>query len=223
MKEQLIEFLVREFRHMALTIAKAEFFKSQGMLNRCDIESTALSALVTASHRWVDYCDNNDYDTTDLGHFAKYASLRIRGDITDESRKNTFASRWNISDYQKARRVGLDRPVEEISKLTGISETRIKKAVNAIGIDRSMRMSHDVSESDTTSVTDSTIGTVVHKVITTIQAMPYIHQVVLALKYYKDMTLRGVAQELGMKQHQVTAIHTEAILKVREVVMGELV
>lgn len=222
MKEHLVEFLVREFQHMALTISKDEFYKAQGMLNRCDIESNALSALVSASHSWIDYCSTNSYDPTNLVHFAKYASLRIRGSITDESRKNTFASRWNISDYQQARRVGLDKPIDEISQLTGINKTRIKKAIAAIETDRSMRMSHDIPEQEVV-ICDETIGLVVHRVIQAITEMSYEHQVVLALKYFKELTLREIAQKLNLKQHHVTILHNEAILRVREVAMKELI
>lgn len=207
---------------MAMTISRSEYFKYQGILDRCDIESNALSALVLAANNWKNYCESNGHDHTDLVHFARYASLRIRGSITDESRKNTFASRWNISDYQQARAVGLDRPISEIAAATGITESRIKNAISAIETDRSMRMSYELDDDDAVSEEPSDIGLVLEAIVDCIKSMPRTQQAIVALKYFKGMRIKDIAEELDVKSKHVAVLHVDAILKIRSAAIREM-
>lgn len=217
------EFLVREFAHMAISIAKVQFFKSQGMLNYGDVESTALSALVFAACRWEHYCSDNDKDSTDLNYFAKYAATRIRGSIHDESRSSTFASRWNIADYQKAREVGIEKPVEEISQKTGITVKRLTAAINAINTDRSMRTSYYIEDSEASSVdVDGTTSCIFGVIVDRIKDLSKIQQTILALYYFREMKIAAIANLLNLQKIQVASIHREAILAVRKIAIEEM-
>lgn len=217
------EFLVREFAHMAISIAKAKFFKSQGMLNYSDVESNALGALVSAACRWQSYCEKNDKDSTDLNYFAKHAATRIRGSIDDESRSSTFASRWNISDYQKAREVGIDKPVEEISQKTGITVKRLTAAINAINTDRSMRASYYIEDNEVTSNdVDGSISYAHKAIVERIRSLPKIQKHVLALYYFCELKFSDIADMLGMQKSQVVSIYRETILEVRDIAIEEI-
>lgn len=181
---------------------------------RDEIISYAMFGLVSAALRWEDYCRENDYEPY-LGEagswFDTYASRRINGAIIDALRSADPATRRERALIKQIIAAGVDlsSPWEYESAATiaakaGMSVEDVERAVNAL-----VRM--PVSLEETTEDTwpadpvdveaDALTAGLCDKVVRAIRQLPELHQVVIALAYYQDLTDEEIARRLPEISH----------------------
>lgn len=168
------------------------------------------------------------YDPSRGASFETYATIRVRGAMLDELRRDDWSPR------------SVSRRVRQLSEVTRLIENRkgspagaqeIADALN-ISVDEyhqwvleasnqnffSLEGLEDVDSSG--SQTDSTYGSVEANrrrdfLSEAIRSLSEREQLVLSLYYDRDMTLKEIGQVLGVSESRVCQIHGEATVRLR--------
>jgi len=169
------------------------------------------------------------YDPSQGASFETYATIRVRGAMLDELRRNDWSPR------------SLSRRVRDLSEAARVIENRTGRAATAQEIAASLELSLDeyhrwVQEASNQNFfsldgledfdgapetgTDSTYRSVESErlrdfLIGAIGALPEREQLVLSLYYDKDMTLKEIGEVLGVSESRVCQIHGEAALRLK--------
>lgn len=223
------ESLILEHLNLAKDIATREWRTATHVLKLNDMLSLAYLGLVDAADRWEPYCEKNEYDPNATQFFKVFASLRIRGTIRDQIRKDDWATRTVRSKAKLLKNAGQDEgaSIEELSEKTGLSVSEINK-VNTRLSAKPVSLEAHLSNSDQDGVhtnpelkdaidTESSAFTrdMMSIFVDAFRQLPYEMQVIISLKYYRNLELRKVAEELGLPETKISQLHSSGILAIK--------
>lgn len=176
----------------------------------------------------------NNYDATQGASFETYASIRIRGAMLDDVRKNDWAPR---SVHRNNRRVAeVVRKIEN-EKGRDARDTEIAEALD-IDLDEYNRILQDASGHKIMSFEDmgnnndesflnlipspqSELLDVLQKddmrsmVAMAIASLPERERLVMALYYDEELNLREIGAVIGVSESRISQIHSQAVIRLQ--------
>jgi RNA polymerase sigma factor for flagellar operon FliA len=201
--------------------------------------------LLPTYHKHVDFDDMmgsgtlglmdavDKFDPSKEVKFETYASLRIRGEIIDQIRKQDWAP---ISLRQKIKRVEegysrlegnlgrsatekevaefLDIPESEVLKTLDESHTFNVVCLDEVLVDRMKSEEFLVSHEETPeeAIENKEMIELLAKYIDTLNEK---ERQVIALYYYEELTLKEIGQVLGVTESRVSQIHSKAMVTLK--------
>jgi len=175
-------------------------------------------------------------DKFDIGKgvkFETYASLRVKGEIIDQIRKQDWAP---ISLRQKIKKVeecyealessmGRTPTENDVAHILSMSTDDVKKTLdeahmfNLVALDEMLmdRVTGDSlaapsDESPEKRLEEQEIRSVLGK---NIEALPEKEKAVVAMYYHEEMTLKEIGLVLGVTESRVSQIHSKALMTLR--------
>ncbi len=166
----------------------------------------------------------NNYSPTQGASFETYASLRIRGSIIDELRRNDWIPR---SVQQKSR---------QLAKATQELEGALKRAPSdaeiaehmSLDINAYHQMLRDTAIGRVTPVDAQELHTedqnpqknhenkgLILDIIAGIEQLPEREKLVMSLYYEQELNLKEIGLVLGVSESRVSQIHSQAIARLR--------
>ena len=175
----------------------------------------------------------NNYDATQGASFETYASIRIRGSMLDDVRKNDWAPR---SVHRNNRRVAeVVRKIEN-EKGRDARDTEIAEALE-MDMDEYNHILQDASghkilsfeeigsgeESLLNSIPNPQNGVldtlqkddIKAQVATGIASLPERERLVMALYYDEELNLREIGAVIGVSESRISQIHSQAIIRLQ--------
>lgn len=176
---------------------------------------------------------SNNYDATQGASFETYASIRIRGAMLDEIRKNDWAPR---SVHRNSRRVAeVVRKIEN-EKGRDARDSEIAEALD-MEMDDYNRILQDACEHKILSFEEIGIGDesildnipnpqtgvldilqkddLNEQVANAIAGLPERERMVMALYYAEELNLREIGAVLGVSESRVSQIHSQAVIRLQ--------
>jgi RNA polymerase sigma factor for flagellar operon FliA len=180
----------------------------------------------------------NSYDSSKNVQFQTYASFRIRGAILDSLRKLDWASRPLRA---KARRItkavseligilGRQPTEQEIANHLKLPISKLQKvvadvdALTLLGQERFAAydpeetqdlIENAPSRGDDDPFTECLRGEINAQLAQSIAQLTQREQTLLSLYYREDLTMREVAEVIGVRQSRASQIHSMVLLKLR--------
>lgn len=214
------EDLVNKYATLVKRIARHVLSRLPASVQLDDLEQVGLIGLMEAVRL---------YDPSQGASFETYATIRVRGAMIDELRRNDWSPR------------SLSRRVRQLSEAASAIEHDKGRAATAQEIAGKLELSLDeyhqwVLEANNQNFSsldslgdfeeagnddsDSTYGNVekvecASYLSEAIDALPEREQIVLSLYYDKDMTLKEIGEVLGVSESRICQIHGEATLRLR--------
>ncbi len=176
-------------------------------MDRDNLEGAGLLGLVEAAA---------SFDSTRGCEFCTFATLRIRGEILDELRRNCAVPQQLLRNWrtiQEARRtLGEQADPDRIAAVTGLTVTEIAECEQAVRIERVGR--DDVLESvvDTNTLGDDLrhAGSESHEaqqaLADAIEQLPEPQRVAITLYYTDGLRLREIGEVLNLSEARVCRI-----------------
>jgi RNA polymerase sigma factor for flagellar operon FliA len=182
----------------------------------------------------------NYYDASQGARFDTYASIRIRGAMLDEIRKNDWAPR---SVHRNCRWIA--EVVRQIENEQG-RDARDSEIADAMGLELEdyYRILQDVSGQKLFSFEDvghgeeNFLDTVVspqdgvldclqkeelrQQVSEAIAGLPEREKLVMALYYTEELNLREIGAVIGVTESRVSQIHSQAIIRLQARLFGKI-
>ncbi|KTD23691.1 RNA polymerase sigma factor FliA [Legionella israelensis] len=223
-KQQTQESLVK---HHALLVKRIAYH----LLGRLP-QSILLDDLIQAGMLGLLEAAKN-YDATKGASFETYASIRIRGQMIDEVRRNDWVPR---SVYRNARmiseavkqienRLGRDAKDTEVAEELGISldeyHNMLQDSVGShvygfeeLGVtDEAIKTETDLDSTEPfLNVLRNDIKSQLAQIIA---GLPPKEGLVLSLYYEHDLNLKEIGEILDVSESRVSQIHTQAILRIK--------
>ena len=166
----------------------------------------------------------NNYSPTLGASFETYASLRIRGSIIDELRRNDWIPR---SVQQKSRRLAKAIQALEGTLKRAPSDTEIARHMS-LDLNTYYEMLRDSAMGRVTPIDADEIHTDDHNpqknieseglkrdVAAKIEALPEREKLVMSLYYERELNLKEIGQVLNVSESRVSQIHSQAIARLR--------
>jgi len=175
----------------------------------------------------------NNYDATMGASFETYASIRIRGAMLDDIRKNDWAPR---SVHRNSRKLAEAIRVIENEKGRDARDNEIAEALG-IDITEYNRMLQDASGHKILSFEDigngcepliNSIPSTQRAVLDDVQSddmrnvvahaiasLPERERMVMALYYNEDLNLREIGVIIGVTESRVSQIHSQAVIRLQ--------
>jgi RNA polymerase sigma factor for flagellar operon FliA len=168
------------------------------------------------------------YDSTLGASFKSYASIRIRGAIMDELRRQSWVPR---SVQQKSRK--LSQAIQEVEKREGRAATdreiaaQMNESLSQYGETLQMVTGCTVFSLDDEDnffeqeSSDDIPFNLFHddavkgKLAEVIGGLPHQEKMVIALYYDKEMNLKEIGEILGISESRVCQIHSQAVGRMR--------
>lgn len=216
--------LVMAYVHLVKIIARRLLPTYHKHVEFDDLMSSGMLGLMDAVDK---------FDPTKEVKFETYASLRIRGEIIDQIRKQDWAP---ISLRQKIKRIeegysrlegnlGRSATEKEVADFLEMSESDVIKTLdeshtfNVMCLDEVLvdRMKSDeflVSHEDTPeeAVENKEMIKLLAKYIDTLNEK---ERQVIALYYYEELTLKEIGLALGVTESRVSQIHSKAMMTLK--------
>lgn len=224
-KEQIIQ----EYIPLVKYIASRVMFGKNKYMEYEDLVSYGMIGLMDALHK---------FDNTKGMKFSSYASIRIKGAMIDELRKNRPISKGAMDKLNKYNKAIDDLQMEllreptgdEIARHLGISLSEVGEIINYINY-ISMVSLENVIFSDDEDV--NLIGIIEDKnspspdsylqdkeqleILTkAIELLKEKDRTILNLYYYEGLTLREIGTILSVSESRVCQLHSRAIVNLRE-------
>ena len=187
----------------------------------------------------IDAIDKFDYSKN--VKFESYASLRIRGAILDQIRKNGLASAVNPSEAEKKLDAAMSKietekghvaTDEEIAEELEITVDELNswqgqtKASNLISLDEYTETGSEAKIESVTNTHFDQPEEVLEKEELKIKLTEAINSLtekernVITLYYYEEMTLKEISLVLNVSESRVSQLHTKALGRMRKT-LGE--
>lgn len=159
--------------------------------------------------------------------FEAYASYRIRGAILDYLRALdplTRRLRGLARDIQAAQRdltgrMGRVPQHDELARHLGMSPSQLERTMGEIqeaGADRvDAHAGMDAPSAEPSPEVQAARGELAERILAAMQHLPERLQVVLALHYEQDSSLREIGEILGVTESRVCQLHAEAVQRIR--------
>jgi len=216
--------LVMEYVHLVKIISRRLLPTYHKHVEFDDLMSSGTLGLMDAVDK---------FDPTKEVKFETYASLRIRGEIIDQIRKQDWAP---ISLRQKIKRIEegysqlegnlgrsaterevaeyLDLPESEVLKTLDDSHMFNVMCLDEVLVDRmkgdEYLVSHDETPEET--VENKEMIELLAKYIDTLNEK---ERQVIALYYYEELTLKEIGAVLGVTESRVSQIHSKAMITLK--------
>lgn len=186
-----------------------------------NLESAGVLGLVEAATR---------FDPDRGVSFRAYSSIRIRGAILDELRRNCPLPQellQNIALVQKARQV-LTPPigVGDLAKETGLSQNRVIDCLTAIPLTR-VKSLDQIGESWFHSSTDAPDAAIQREdqkklLAKAIQSLSERERLTVTLYYTEDLRLKEIGHVLKLSESRISRLLTAAQFHLREYVRARV-
>jgi len=223
--ERTREELILEYAPLVKYIAERMAMRLPPHLSKDELMSAGIIGLFDAVDK---------FDDSKGIKFRTYAERRIRGAIIDELRKMDWVSRsvrkdmHRIENASKALELKLGREPEDIEVAQGLGidiesyYEMIHRASGAglLSLDEimvdgtttklTMRASGDPSPLDELKIKE--LKDIIANALAT---FPKKEQLVISLYYYNELTLKEIAEVLGLTESRISQIHSKVILKLR--------
>ncbi|MDP3562796.1 MAG: RNA polymerase sigma factor FliA [Legionellaceae bacterium] len=173
------------------------------------------------------------YDESKGASFETYASIRIRGYMLDEVRRNDWVPR---SVYRNSRmisqavhtienRLGREATDHEIAKELGLSLTEYHEMLNdangahLYGFD-DLGVTDDILKDDAHGLVNEPHVNLLRAdmkmhLADVIEGLPKSEQMMLSLYYEHDLNLKEIADILGVTESRVSQIHSQATHRIK--------
>lgn len=173
------------------------------------------------------------FDVAQNVRFPTYAAMRIRGEILDHMRKSDWAPsslRRKINAINRASEAleaELGRLPDEvdIARHMGLKPQEVADTLEKSYIFNILHFEDMLAEVWTSIPSDAASSDnpaayvegreVGGALAALIDALPKKERTVIALYYYEEMTLKEIAQVLGVSESRVSQIHSKVLLKLR--------
>ncbi len=171
------------------------------------------------------------FDQSKEVKFETYASLRIKGEIIDQIRKQDWAP---ISLRQKIKKVedcfdalesanGYPPTEAEVAERLSMSPDEVKKtldeahtfnlvALDEMLADRSDSLAAPLDETPESQFEDKEMKEVL---VRTIESLSEREKQVVSMYYYDELTLKEIGAVLGVTESRVSQIHSKALMTLR--------
>lgn len=174
------------------------------------------------------------YDASQGASFETYATIRIRGSMLDELRRNDWAPK---SVHRKARdilaavnkiegRTGRDAKPHEVAEVLGITteeyhqlvwETNTCRLLNFAEVEYDDRpFSDGVADQTVTNPLDGIQKSELRQYLTeAIKALPEREQLIVSLYYDEELNLKEIGCVLGVSESRISQLLSQAHLRMR--------
>ncbi len=176
-----------------------------------------------------------NYDEGRNASFKTYASIRIRGAMLDEIRKNDWIPR---SVHSKAKmladairavenREGRDARAQEIADELGITLEQYHELLKSANGQKVLSLDEAVSDDGDGSLLDALTDSApnpmedmqerdVKKLLAeAIASLPERERMVMSLYYDEELNLREIGQVMGVSESRISQIHSQAIVRLQ--------
>lgn len=223
------EQIIKEYIPLVKYIASRVMFTKNKYMEYEDLVSYGMIGLIDAL---------NKFDSTKGMKFSSYASIRIKGAMIDELRKNRPISKGamdKLNNYNKAiealqNKLLREPSVKEIADYLGITINEVAEIENYISY-ISMVSLESVIFSDDEDV--NLMGIVEDKnspspdaylqeqeqldiLAKAIELLKEKDRIVLNLYYYEGLTLKEIGAVLSVSESRICQLHSRAIVNLRE-------
>lgn len=210
---------------LAAHLAQVVWNRNRKAMEIEEVVAVAYLGLTIAAQRWNP--EGRDIRPEDLESgkaFAGFARQHIMGKILDWQRSQDHVQRTYRTEYKLLAASGLDEgtKLEELSLRTGLTEDRIRKVIYAVSrppvhleipsvSDDADYMSMDLPNKDTV---DEQAGerAILLELAASVANLDELQAIVIVLKYYKNMYLNQIAEELAVPISEVSKAHESALL-----------
>ncbi len=176
-----------------------------------------------------------NYDEGRNASFKTYASIRIRGAMLDEIRKNDWIPR---SVHSKAKmlaeairtvenREGRDARAQEIADELGLSLEQYHELLKSANGQKVLSLDEAVSDDGDGSLLDALTDNgqnpvddmqeqdVKKLLADAIASLPERERMVMSLYYDEELNLREIGQVMGVSESRISQIHSQAIIRLQ--------
>ncbi len=216
--------LVLSYTNLVKRIVLRMLPKYEGHSNFDDMLSNGILGLMDAVEK---------YDLKRNVKFEHYASMRIKGEIIDQIRRQDWAPSSlrrkikTISNaYSELENRFFREPTElEVAQYLEISHEDFKKTVqkahmfNIVHFEEMMSKNSfsvssisDKGETVEQQIEKKEMKTILGKMI---DGLPEKEKLVITLYYYEEMTLKEIAEIIGVSESRISQIHSKVLLKLR--------
>ena len=167
--------------------------------------------------------------------FETYASLRIRGSILDNIRKQDWVPRalrqrnkqLDLAYAELEAQLGRDPSNEELAARLGVNEDEIdimiRKAsvVSLVSLDDYLEQNHEMpffggSKTGSETPEEAYERQEMKETLTeAIERLSEKEQQVITLYYFEELTLKEISKIMGVSESRVSQIHSKAVLRLR--------
>jgi RNA polymerase sigma factor FliA len=209
--------------------AKSEAWKvfsaAPHALDLDDLTSLAYTGLMMAAARWPKYCEEREFDPGATNYFAAYALRRIRGAMLDAMRSQDWVTRSVRARAKALRDAGQDlgRSEAELAAATNLTPRQIRDtmagvAARPVSFDAE---THDVADEGSTE-SQAIVSSILEQVVRAMDGLDPETQVILALRYHRDMEFGEIAERLRTDEQRVTELHDAGVLEIHAVMYREV-
>ena len=174
------------------------------------------------------------YDQTKGASFETYASIRIRGHILDEVRRNDWIPR---SVYRNARlisaavkrvenQLGREAKDHEVAAELGLSLPDYHDMLNDsngahlygfedLGLTEDMLISHSEGRHFTEPHISAQKVDMTQRLAQVVESLPKNERMVLSLYYEHDLNLKEIGEVLGVSESRISQLHSQATHRIK--------
>lgn len=227
-----VDTLIEDHLQIAKDIALKEWRTAPHALAKDDLLADAYLGLVDAANRWESYCAKKGYDPGAVQYFRVFASLRIRGTIRDQIRRDDWATRTLRTKSKLLRDAGQDEglSVQELADKTKMTVPEINKVntrmaqkpVSLEYLSSKVDAERDATDrsidikNDTDTESESFANSMNGMFVSTVRSLPNIERLILILRYYSNKTITEIAEELRLSEDLINEFHQNAVFAVRD-------
>ncbi len=180
-----------------------------------NLESAGVLGLVEAASR---------FDSGRGVEFKAYCSMRIRGAMLDELRRNCPLPQKMIEQVNLVRKAQKRLPppitVEALKKATGLSEDTILDCLAAVPLTQMQSLNHvgHLWYGESSDPPDANLQRedLVRSLADAIAALPKRERLVVTLYYMKDLRQKEIGSILNLSESRISRLLTAAELQLRE-------
>lgn len=201
-------------------------------LDQDELLSQAYLGLIRAAMRYRAYGESHGYSEESIRtgqYFGVFARKGIIGQMLDSLRKIDHVHTLVRKDYKTLVSHGHGSKKitdEELAELSGLSVNRIQKVVRSIN-SRPVSLNEGADEENEFPLEDqisrsedvessAAVVAVRNAFVDRVEELPPLQQIIIVLKYYSDMELPAIAEELSLTLTKVRSAHTEALVSIHE-------
>ncbi len=216
--------LVLQYIYLVKSIVRRMMPAYEGYSNYDDLLSCGVLGLIDAIDK---------YDASREVKFEYYAAMRIKGEIIDHIRKQDWAPsslRRKIqaigNAYVELESTLMRSPSdEEVAKTLGMDEKDVQSILHKSHMFNVMRFEEQLSEGQSIGSFVKDSGPSPEEQFDRkelkqilgglIDSLPEREKLVISLYYYEELTLKEIANILGVSESRVSQIHSKVILKLK--------
>ncbi len=230
--QRMKEKLILHYLSLVKYVVDRMFSHLPRNVSRDDLQNSGVLGLIKAIER---------FDPERAIKFETFATYRIRGAILDELRSyDLMPRRLRMKARELQQTIDtlegeLKRhpSEEEIAKRLGIGVTKYQQLIRDISPIHFFPISDTLNDEgewrvykEISGVLNEDMGAeavaekieLKNTVLNAIQSLPKQERIVIALYYYEELTMKEIGVVLKVSESRVSQIHTQAILRLRNVI-----